>query len=542
MADGSTLDTLLQQMKGGLSAGPEAPLTSPGLVKKATAPADVPMGTSENGMAGIMAVLQQAGGLTPQQYSGAADKIVQQINQATAPAIQAVEQNIGKRQAIMEQPIAHPVMPQLQGMPKAPNTTIANPIQVFSQSGAIFAMLASVFTRRPMVTAMNAAAAAIKGYAEGDKAAAERAHQSWKDSLDQALAQNQAEMDQYNILLNDTKLSQEERTAQLQALAASNQDQNMLAALKSGAPDMAFKILDGRQKSAESLMGIFTQAQQHEDQVRFERERLGETERHDAQVEALAAGRYGLNMDGTMKAGGPLDEPTAQMLAEQYLKTGKLPSMGYGAQGIQVRKQVFDEAAKMAGESIPDIATNAANYQAQVSSLKNLQTFLNRADTAQNTFLKNVQQVDKYSTAGVAGELPVINKWIQAGRRATGDADVTAFDTAVRTAAREYARVMSGPASNAQLQVSAQANADEMINDAMNADQLKAAITVMNQDVSNMISASNSQMQTIQDRLKSGGSAPAGPGAPFEATLNGQPIYSNDGSSWYDATGTPVGQ
>lgn len=481
-----SIDSLLKQVQGGISAPPEPPMSVGGAMAPSAPAAPT---TSAPGWQGIMDIYRQSGGLSSDQYQSQADKILAQIGAANQGAVTGIQQNMQKRDALMSQPIPHPAVPQLHGMPQAPDTTMKNPLQVFQSGATILGLLGSMFTRKPLVTAMNAASAAIKGYAEGDKDAAERAHKSWKDSLEQAVQQNQTEMDQYNLLLQDSKLSIDDRAAQLQALAASNNDENMLAALRSGEPQMAFQILDGRQKAAQSLTGMLVQAQQ------FERQQ-SETERYHSQLSG--AGALGMNDD------------TISMIAQQYLSGDRtaLQGLGTGRAGAQIRAQVLQRANEIAqsqGNSNPDIALNRATYSADSKTLSQMQNYISRADTFQSVFLKNVQQVKKYSEAGVAGSVPAINKWIQAGRKATGDPDVAAFDAAIKTASREYARIMSGPTSNAQLTVSAQANADEMLSNVMNKEQLDAVITVMEQDIKNSIQSADETMTAIRSSISANG-------------------------------------
>lgn len=510
---GSSIDQMLAGLaaSGGVSAPPSpAEAANPNGIKPATLPGDVKPVTSTNGWGGVLDAFKAVGGQTPAEYQSEADKILAQVNAANAPAIKGITANIAKRDQILSQPVPHPVIPQLGGMPRAPDQSPRDPKQVFQQNSTILAMLGSLFTRKPLVTAMNAAAAAMKGYAEGDKDAAERAHKTWKDSLEAAVAQNQAEMDQYNLLMQDTSLTLEDRNAQLAGLAASNNDQNMLAALKSGAPDMQYNLLQGRQKSAESLTGMLIQSQQFEQQQALEREKMAETERYHAQL------------TGTATGSGPLDPETVQMLAQQYISgdPSALSGLGSGRMGLMARKQVLDFAAKsQQGGATPDIALSRAGYAADKATLKQMQNYISRADTFQSVFLKNINQVKKYSQAGVAGEVPVINKWIQAGRRATGDPDVAAFDAAIRTAGREYARIMSGPTSNAQLTVSAQATADEMLSPNMNADQLQAVINVMEQDIQNSIGAAADTVDAIKSSISAKPDGDTETGAPQEGDV-----------------------
>jgi hypothetical protein len=533
---GSATDAILKQIPPSPGIGgplpmntPSAPPEPPMSLGGAMAPAPKPAAptTSTPGWGGIMDIYRQAGGLTSDQYQSEADKILKQVNQANQGAITGIEQNMQRRDALMGQPIPHPGPPQLHGMPQAPDTRIKNPLQVFQSGASILGLLGSMFTRRPLVTAMNAASAAIKGYAEGDKDAAERAHKSWKDSLEQAVAQNQAEMDQYNVLLQDSKLSMDERAAQLQAIAAQNNDQNMLAALRSGEPQMAFEILDGRQKAAQSLSGMLIQAQQFEQSQALERARLDEQRRYHDSLGGASLG---------------MDDDTINMLAQQYLSGDRtaLQGLGQGRAGAAIRAQVLQRANQLAqsqGNANPDIALNRATYAADAKTLSQMQNYISRADTFQSVFLKNVQQVKKYSEAGVAGSIPALNKWIQAGRKATGDPDVAAFDAAIKTASREYARIMSGPTSNAQLTVSAQANADEMLSNVMNKEQLEAVITVMEQDINNSIQSADETMKSIRSSISANGGKQESPGAgapPAEAVSELKADPSPENRKYFD--------
>jgi len=548
VADGSaSLDSILKQFAGGMSAGPgdkpDASVPAGGGsaggsgVKSTKAPADVPLSTNTDGWGGILDVYKGIGGMTPGEVSDATTGILKQVQGAYAPAIQNIEQGIGLRKAITQSPIARPVAPQLLGMPQAPDTRMKNPLNVFQNVGAVLALAGSLFTRRPMVTAMNAASAAIKGYAAGDKDAAERAHQSWKDNLEAAISQNQAEMDQYNTLLENTKLDYEERNAQLQAIAASNGDEIALAGLRAKGPEGLYDALQMRQSSASTLTQLLIQAKQHDEQMAMERERLSEGERHNQAVEALTAQRYGTGQT-------TLDPKTLDMLAMNFRKTGTMPPQGYGPQGAANRMAIENRAAEMGGN--PDLATNKANYKAASGSLSNFTTYLNRVDTYQRTFLKNAQRVFQYADKGVGPtKIPVVDAWIQEGRRATGDPAVVAFDNAIVTAKNEYARIMSGANSNAQLQSGAMEKADGLFNSAMNLDQITAAFQVMQQDVTTAQQSTQEQIGDLQQRLSDIGQAPDATGGgdshPYSATMpDNRPIYSDDGQSWFYDDGSPA--
>lgn len=68
---------------------------------------------------------------------------------------------------------------------KAKRTT--GPMESFGSVGSIFAMAASLFTRAPMTSALNAGAAAMNAIKAGDEKAYDQAYDAWKSNTDLAL-------------------------------------------------------------------------------------------------------------------------------------------------------------------------------------------------------------------------------------------------------------------------------------------------------------------------------------------------------------------
>jgi hypothetical protein len=139
---------------------------------------------------------------------------------------------------------------------------------------------------------------------------------------------------------------------------------------------------------------------------------------------------------------------------------------------------------------------------------------VNRATIAENTFLKNLEIVQKTMTAGVGGSpSPLVNKWVNATRdQIAGDPDLKAFDIAIQTAAREYGRIVTGAVSNAALTDSARQESAHMLNNMLNIDQINSAVDVMKQDVTNAIDANKEQMQDMQRQLQEIGDIPGSSG------------------------------
>ena len=119
-----------------------------------------------------------------------------------------------------------------------------NVVEQWGSSAMLFAMLGSLFTRNHAVTALNAAAAAMNGFKEGNEAVAKQAMEEWKVSnqnmLDAANYQQKV-YDSYMKDVQDRKQYEKElytakgrqRTADMEAAAHAFGDTTKLAVLKS---------------------------------------------------------------------------------------------------------------------------------------------------------------------------------------------------------------------------------------------------------------------------------------------------------------------
>jgi hypothetical protein len=156
----------------------------------------------------------------------------------------------------------------------------------------------------------------------------------------------------------------------------------------------------------------------------------------------------------------------------------------------------------------------AAQNKSGLAELGRIATIKANVQTAENTANSNASQVlSLLGSAGTTGS-PIFNAWQQAGRRATGDSKVSAFDVAVKTLATEYARVMSG-GGNSPLSDSARHEADALIHTSMTPDQFRATIRQMKIDMANRSAGIEQERQATLDQIRTGGrGAPAAPRRP----------------------------
>jgi hypothetical protein len=191
-----------------------------------------------------------------------------------------------------------------------------------------------------------------------------------------------------------------------------------------------------------------------------------------------------------------------------------------GAQIIRAVDARVPELARIIGIT-PEQASTTKDIRKSIdTALNDRQKFVAASSQFVANFQKQADLVEKYVDKGVGGSDPVLNRWIQAGRKAVkGDEDVTRLDTAIRGLAREHQRIVTGVTSNAQLHASAQATADDLLNRDMTSSQIRATMGVMREEANNALESGRNEVGELQSQLGTLGAGGKldGSGAPIPA-------------------------
>jgi hypothetical protein len=213
-------------------------------------------------------------------------------------------------------------------------------------------------------------------------------------------------------------------------------------------------------------------------------------------------------------ASAGLSEDALTDAAWQQILTGTRAIQGYGKQAVAQRAAVQNQIAKIAkdaGVSPQELATTSGRNKAFQASLTNLQKQSDAMARSEQSFLNNAQVLTDMSQKLTRSGVPVIDAWLNAGKKSTGDPDVAAFDTALRTASADYARIMGGQTGAAGTPVSTQAEAMEMFGKAPSPQQLQAILGVMNRDIAGQQKAVQDQRNVILSNMQEfGTSKPSG--------------------------------
>ena len=153
--------------------------------------------------------------------------------------------------------------PEYKPIPyKAPKPT--SMAEQWGSTAMMFAMLGSLFTRNHAVTALNAAAAAMNGFKEGNEAAAKQSYAEFKVANENLLKAAEFQQKVYAEAMKGIETREEfekerytargkERAAKLKAIAAAFEDTTMIAAMKHDDAKGAWEDYTRNQKLAEDL-------------------------------------------------------------------------------------------------------------------------------------------------------------------------------------------------------------------------------------------------------------------------------------------------
>ena len=151
------------------------------------------------------------------------------ITKREAEGVSSLEADAAKLQ--MNPPEFKPTPP--------PSAQAPDPIRAWGSAAMIMSGLASLFTRTPLTTAMNAAAGVVNAYHDGDQQKANYAFETWKVADENYKAAFNYQMDYYKAVLGDVahreelimKMSEEEKRdaqASVTAVATAFNDQVMM--------------------------------------------------------------------------------------------------------------------------------------------------------------------------------------------------------------------------------------------------------------------------------------------------------------------------
>lgn len=249
-------------LAGGPPGAPAAPAPPAAAVRPAVVAPSGPIKGALQQAIGLMNTAQAQVAADP--TAAALTDAAQKDQEAKAAAAAAIQANMEKIRALQAQETARPAVPKSIPLPEAPVPEKKDPMRVFGQLIPMIAALGALTTREPAVNALNAATAMVNAAKKNDKEEEATQRQTWIDNLNLAVKNNEQLLGEYNLAINDYKMSLTEKMAKVQALAAENQDQLTLATLKGGNLQSAVNLWNLQRAAtgqlADIAMGLNAQA------------------------------------------------------------------------------------------------------------------------------------------------------------------------------------------------------------------------------------------------------------------------------------------
>lgn len=222
----------------------------------------------------------------------------------------------------------------------------------------------------------------------------------------------------------------------------------------------------------------------------------------------------GQTKKGSGSAPALLSPEALDMNAQNFIQSGTLPSVGMGAAGAAVRRQIINRAAEMNGGA--NIAVNKASYKADTGSLATLQKSADSIESFENTGLKNLDAFIKTASSVIDTGSPLFNKPLRTlDLRILGSDKQTRFNTARQVAVQEIGKVLGGAVQGGAITDSQRHEVEGLISGDASLAQIKAAAEVLKQDMANRKQAVHEQLNAIKGRIS--GKPQEAPAAPAAA-------------------------
>lgn len=257
--------------------------------------------------------------------------------------------------------------------------------------------------------------------------------------------------------------------------------------------------------------------------------------------------QFNLNLQGKL-----LSPAAKDMAAENYFYTGQLPS---GMRSPAMSAAIISRAAELHPNGTGDLAGNRAAYEANKKSYDNVTGTLDTLSAFEQSGLKNLKQFAELASKLPDTGVPWLNTPVRnLNKNLVGAEYMPAIEAARSVALREIARVTNDPKLSGALTDTARQEVSSFSPANATLPQIKRVVEVLTNDMANVHSSLAAQKADIGARLgikaestQAGGAQNQakvpGPGtAKFHyAGKNGE-IFSDDGKTWYDAKGQPIGK
>lgn len=326
-------------------------------------------------------------------------------------------------------------MPELQAVPP-PTPQPTDPSKIWGSAAMLLAGLGGMMTRRPIVTAMNAASKVFEAYRSNDQEAARTAYDSWKVANENAMKIADFQQKQYKEALDGYEKDKTGALASLKAKMAAFQDttgiqqlelhgiqgaQQHIIELERLQNDIA-KAQPGLEKGNDQHMAAmaikdaqkeYAQAQASKDPVKVQsaKEKLQGAIKEAQDLNAA----YGSK--GGAASSGEFTPEMGQLMAAMAQKGVSLPAgLRAKSQQIQLYQGILDKNPGKTPDEIADLVkTGQIELSAQKKETQTAAGIAGKVEVAANELKRFVPLVRQASADLSRSNVKTLNKLLQMG-------------------------------------------------------------------------------------------------------------------------------
>lgn len=410
---------------------------------------------------------------------------------------ESVKQRAGELESALNKP--KPTAPETPDYPKPPSQKIrpfaentpGEPWQITAnkaimQLGLLAQGVGGLVSHYPQ-GALAAMQGAYEGWAQGDKERGDREFKQWGALTEQMKDKYEQDRQHFQDLMSNWQGDVESVKAKLALDAAKmGASKGAIEALQQN-PETILQWAKDREKLSldhwrtynELALKRFAQIQRDEQMT--EAKRL-----NDAKIAHMK------KQEEQMGGSAGLTPAALDMMVDQVLSGQPVAQVvpGWGQAGVQTRSFVLNKVAekmKERGIEPSSLAGMQAAYSANRAALAQITKLKTMVGSFEQTAQKNLVIVQEMSKKTDRFGVPIADKWLLAGKRATGDPDVSAYDAAIRTASNEVARVVNSANGSGVLSDTARKEIESILNPAMAPEQIESVIGIMKRDMDNRI-------------------------------------------------------
>jgi hypothetical protein len=392
-------------------------------------------------------------------------------------------------------PPSRKIRPFADGAPGEP------PMQTLNKAvlslGLMAQGIAGVANKYP-VGALSAITGAMTGWAEGDKERGDREFKDWGAQVQQMRDHYEQQRQHVADLIADHEGDIESLKAKLAVEGIKMGAQKGLIDEAQRNPEAILKFAEANRDRAMEVYKMFNELmakklmRDHQDAALAETKRL-----NDAKIEHLKkqeAEADPANMD-----------PAALEAWAQAVSEGRaMPPLGLGKS--KIRDWIVNRAGQIAAarqkEGGPGLTESAAGYKAGTATLTSLQKMRGNIGAFEQTAQKNLEIVQEQSKKVDKAGVPIIDKWLLAGKRSVaGDPEVSKLDTAIRVASNEVARVVNSANGSGVLSDTARKEIEAILNPAMTPEQIEGVIGIMKRDMGNRMKSLDEEIERTRKAM-----------------------------------------